>query len=419
MNDWLSRVPPQERRALAGRLRRPDDHTFQAAFLELYLHESLIRSGLDLEIEPALPGTDRRPDFLARSSGESFYLEARSPSTSRTRQGTAGRISDVYDGLNKTDSPNFWLAIDINAAGERALSTKPLRAQLEAWLKGLDPDDLITREEWPPFSWDREDWSITLRALPKSPSMRGSDTGLRPLAIYGSGGEAQWVDDAGVLTDALSDKGNAYGRPEHGFMVAIGTSFFSDDDFGVKNALYGPEQWVIDPVEGRFLGAARGPGGYFHAGDGHWAHQHVSGVLIVNNLHPGAFTKQTPTYWPNPRATHEVTVPEAWDVVALVDGHLKRTPATLSQHELFHLPEPGRPARDSPSSVVPWRTRLGQCSTPSRSFAATKNGYNVFQRDRFDRFVAEQYAAGRSLREVGELTGRTQTAVRRSEATQV
>ncbi|WP_157283446.1 hypothetical protein [Oerskovia turbata] len=36
----------------------------------------------------------------------------------------------------------------------------------------------------------------------------------------------------------------------------------------------------------------------------------------------------------------------------------------------------------------------------------------MFQRDRFDRFVAEQYAAG--LREVGELTGRTQTAVRRS-----
>ena len=43
-----------------------------------------------------------------------------------------------------------------------------------------------------------------------------------------------------------------------------------------------------------------------------------------------------------------------------------------------------------------------------------KNGYNTFQRDRFDRFVAEQYKAGRSLREIGELTGRTQTAVRAS-----
>lgn len=43
-----------------------------------------------------------------------------------------------------------------------------------------------------------------------------------------------------------------------------------------------------------------------------------------------------------------------------------------------------------------------------------KHGSHVFQRDRFDRFMAEQYTAGRSLRQLGELTGRTQTAVRRS-----
>ncbi|GAA1970509.1 hypothetical protein GCM10009718_02530 [Isoptericola halotolerans] len=43
-----------------------------------------------------------------------------------------------------------------------------------------------------------------------------------------------------------------------------------------------------------------------------------------------------------------------------------------------------------------------------------KNGYNRFQLERFDAFVAAEYMAGRSLREIGELTGRTQTAVRRS-----
>lgn len=35
------------------------------------------------------------------------------------------------------------------------------------------------------------------------------------------------------------------------------------------------------------------------------------------------------------------------------------------------------------------------------------------QRIRLREFVVEQYLAGRSLRELGELTGRTQTAVRR------
>lgn len=43
-----------------------------------------------------------------------------------------------------------------------------------------------------------------------------------------------------------------------------------------------------------------------------------------------------------------------------------------------------------------------------------KHGSNVFQREGFDRFVAKQYRQGMSLRQIGELTGRTQSAVRAS-----
>lgn len=341
-------MPPHERQDIGSRLRRPEDHTFRAAFLELYLHESLVRSGFDVEFHPELPGVSRRPDFLARSSSSTFYLEARSPSSGHTQRGSAGRVNDVYDAVNKIDSPNFWLAIDVEAEDGRPLATKALRTQLEAWLASLDPDGYTsTHDERPTFPWEREGWRITFRALPKSPSTRGSGTGLRPLAVYG-GAHAEWVDDAGVLRSALSDKGNAYGRPEHGLVVAIGTSFFSSDDFGVKNALYGPEQWVIDPTGHHFVGTTRGTGGYFHAGHGQWAHQHVSGVLIVNNLHPAAVTRQVPTYWPNPRAAHEVDASGAWDVVGLADGHLARTSAVLSHRELFQLPEPWPPGEAFP-----------------------------------------------------------------------
>jgi endo-beta-N-acetylglucosaminidase D len=45
-----------------------------------------------------------------------------------------------------------------------------------------------------------------------------------------------------------------------------------------------------------------------------------------------------------------------------------------------------------------------------------KNGYNPFQLTRFDTFVAEQYQAGLSLRQIGELTGRTPTAIRPTRA---
>jgi hypothetical protein len=62
------------------------------------------------------------------------------------------------------------------------------------------------------------------------------------------------------------------------------------------------------------------------------------------------------------------------------------------------MPYPSRPSRD----ILPqFRGDL-------------KNRYNNFQRDRFNRFVEEHYSAGLSLREIGELTGRSQTAVRQS-----
>ena len=36
------------------------------------------------------------------------------------------------------------------------------------------------------------------------------------------------------------------------------------------------------------------------------------------------------------------------------------------------------------------------------------------ERERLDAFVADRYTQGYSLRQIGELTGRTQTAIRRS-----
>ena len=54
--------------------------------------------------------------------------------------------------------------------------------------------------------------------------------------------------------------------------------------------------------------------------------------------------------------------------------------------------------------------------TVLREFAGTAKprGQTPAQRARLREFVASQYQAGRSLRELGELTGRTQSAVRRA-----
>lgn len=51
---------------------------------------------------------------------------------------------------------------------------------------------------------------------------------------------------------------------------------------------------------------------------------------------------------------------------------------------------------------------------PEFDGTASPRGQTPRQRARLLAFVATEYAAGRSLRELGELTGRTQSAVRRA-----
>jgi hypothetical protein len=82
----FDRYPAQTQKALRRRLRSADNNTHLGAFLELALHDLLLRSGCRmLAVEPDLEDTLRSPDFLAETpQGQRFYLEA-TLSTGRSR----------------------------------------------------------------------------------------------------------------------------------------------------------------------------------------------------------------------------------------------------------------------------------------------------------------------------------------------
>jgi hypothetical protein len=63
---------------------------------------------------------------------------------------------------------------------------------------------------------------------------------------------------------------------------------------------------------------------------------------------------------------------------------------------------------------MPYPSRPTHKVLPEFKDTATPRGQTPEQRARLREFVATHYLAGRSLRELAELTGRTQTAVRRA-----
>jgi hypothetical protein len=344
IEDWFSRLCPDAQPDVSGRLRSHDDRQSNGAFFELYLHECLLRMGYTVTCHPEIKGTPRRPDFLAEKDGRSIYIEARSTSASDADKGSAALKNAVYESIDKIDSPNFLLWIQVKKQGKSALSAKSLRGRLERWLRGLDPDVVAVagkrREDLPGLTHDDAGWSIDFRAIPKAVDARGKE-GVRPLGVLG-GGEAGWVDDAGTLRRALSDKGTAYGSLGAAFVVAVASGGMTLDEHDVLDALYGTSVMEIGfgPDGAETHTETRSPDGYWYAGD-HWSHRGVSAVLVVTNLHSAAVGGQQHTLWEHPHPDVAVGEFPIWRR-ALVGDDAKMTFADppRTQADWFGLNDP-------------------------------------------------------------------------------
>jgi hypothetical protein len=349
IEDWFSRLCPDAQADVRGRLRSKDDRQFRGAFFELYLHECLLRMGYRVTCHPVLEGTTRRPDLLAEKDGRSIYIEARSASAGDVSVGAAARINTVYQSLDRLDSPNFSLWIEIVRQGPGPLRTKPLRGRLERWLRGLDPDNCTLgerRDDLPFYRYEEKPegndvgWIIEFWAIPRSPKARGR-VGARSLGVF-DGGNATWIHDEDGILGALSDKGAAYGSLDAPFIVAVASSSMSLDDHDVLNALYGTEVLQISAAADGTESHAyvREANGYWYAGD-HWEHRGVSAVLVVKQLHPAFVGNQQHTIWEHPDPDHAIDALPLWRrSVVNAHGRMEFVDPPCTQAEWFGLGDP-------------------------------------------------------------------------------
>jgi len=347
VEEWFSRLCADAQADVRGRLRSRDDRQSKGAFFELYLHECLLRMDYAVTCHPEVGGTSRRPDFLAEKDGSAVYIEARSASPSDVVVGAAARVNALCESLDKTDSPNFLLWIDVERQGSGPLRARPLRSMLEGWLRGLNPDAYEDRgngrRDFPGRSYEANGWRIQFRAFPKSPDARGKEA-VRPLGIFSGGGQAFVGQDQEGIKDALSDKGSAYGALGAPYVVAVASSSMSTDDHDVKNALYGTEALLVnaDPGGETFPAAlARSSDGYWHQGD-HWAHRHVSAVLVVKQLHPAFVGSRQHTIWEHPDPEQPVPPLPMW----------RRS--TVDSRGAMHFADPARTPTEWFGLTDPW-----------------------------------------------------------------
>jgi hypothetical protein len=289
LESWFARYPAEGRASLQADFRSTDDWQHAAAFFELFLHELLVRLGCVVTLHPAVPGTSRRPDFLAvPKRGLAFYLEATLATGESLGERSARRRANVvYDALNQLESPDFFLWLEVPQAPATPPSGRALRRRVAAWLATLKYDDVRRIYEskgtrsLPTYDHEQDGWTIRFRARPKY-KVRGHG-GIRPIGSMTSG-RVHEVDTRTPLRDALVDKAGRYGELDRPYVIAVNaTSPWTPDRISVMEALFGRESFRFG--RSGVIEMRRIPDGAWTAPTGP-RYTRTSAALIVPGVNP-------------------------------------------------------------------------------------------------------------------------------------
>lgn len=331
LQEWADHLPQDAYADVRARLRE-DDEQAQSAFLELYLHEALLRAGYKVTVHPDLPETDRHVDFLAEREHERFYVEAVMPRR-RPDGGEANRLSRFLDGINKLDDERFFLDLREVQVGANTIGAGDARRALKRWLDSMDPDEIGRTDERPSFSWVKDDWTVVFGAVPKSPGRRQSSRG-RAIGIY-SHYDAEVIDDAALIRRGAELKAGGYGALDAPLVIAVGVYLFDRDLEDTVAALFGHTAWEI-PLSGQPPRGVRIADGFFGT-DAAPLHRSTSAVLVVNQLQPSHVHKAQVTLVHHPWSSWplDATTPFHATELRLEGSELASTTPVSSAAEFF------------------------------------------------------------------------------------
>jgi hypothetical protein len=322
IDDWYSRLCDSLKEEVRQRLRSGDDRRFDAAFWELYLHELFTRLGYEISCEQPLPN-GRKIDFLLRRGDAAFYLEATATGMSNEQRGADARRDRIYRELNRVRTTAFMLGISIDQAGPGdAPRLARLRDDLEAWLAGLDPDEVVPQweahGEVPSYPWlGGGGWAITFDAIPSKPEARGrpADRALGIFVDY----TVPAVRGETPLLHALKDKqprgyGDDLPLP---YVVAVNEtslSSFGSPEPHRANVMFG----TLEPgyVAGSTLQWVRKENGFWRGPGAHPRNRRLAAVLFTSGLTPWTTGQAELEWWDNPFASQPVAEELIPDVAA-------------------------------------------------------------------------------------------------------
>jgi hypothetical protein len=348
LEGWYAHLPETAKDDIRGRFRSRDSVQHQSSFFELYWHEFLLCCGYEVEIHPTLSGVKTSPDFLSiRDGTPQFYLEA-TLAMPPINLAADRRLAALHDTLNRMDSPDYFLSIEYRGSPEGNIRGRLLRKQLEAWLKGLEFEEVSSFyaaqqfDAVPTFPWSEGSLTLEFAPIPKGPKYRGLP-GVRQIGVV-MPMEMRVVRAHDDIRVAIKGKAKKYGSLKLPFVIAVNVMEDFFDDVDTRNALFGEEQVVVTRMsDGTFHHnwRSRVPNGAWVGRKGP-RNTLVSAVFLTNQLSPWTLRSETVELIHNPWAVNPLpqdAFPVPQIAVSLPDGIIHKHEGRCAA-DLLGVPQP-------------------------------------------------------------------------------
>jgi hypothetical protein len=309
LEKWFADLPDSAKSELRGNFRSDDDRQHWGAFFELYSLALLVHQGFRVEVHKiADQSKSTRPDYLVLRKGKPlFYMECTIAAESDKDHAGQNILNQVYDVLDRMESPNFFIGTEIRRYPPHPLSPSRMRAFLERYLRDLDPDEIAEKitahglESVPHWIWSDNGWEIVFYPIPKSKEHRNKP-GARPL------GAQEYIfdhlDSEASILRAIRSKATRYGDLDYPYIVAVDVMDDFAHEMDIVSALFGSDLSSIERLlKGRSDHAP--PGGLWIGPKGP-QNKRVSAILTVLNLEIWTVGAKKPVLWLNPWASKEL-----------------------------------------------------------------------------------------------------------------
>jgi hypothetical protein len=268
-DSWLARMPTEPRDALIVRLKGRIDSQVRDAVAELVtfvLLDSVYPAAVEVEPET---GTGSRTDFAVNTPARTHF-EVRRKTEPAALAGDVRRRADLAEELEKIESPDFWLSVDV-FSGAQVPSMRQVRQNAEEWLASLDYDDQVRRHDQeqqarserlaqpmpgldagsleratylaaqrqyqpPVLSRSGQGWRVEITAYPRPAGKRGP--GQLTIGIR-TAGELRIADD-GDIEAAIDRKLGQHKGLTDSLVIVLDLSAAVIDNAEIAAALYGP-----------------------------------------------------------------------------------------------------------------------------------------------------------------------------------